>query len=60
MFLMPMQVGSGKRFCATKEYLKQHFTQAGLSFITSYSVKLVYNKLAEDKPVVHWDNFFLE
>ncbi|XP_056690588.1 uncharacterized protein [Spinacia oleracea] len=44
-----------KKICDTKEQIKQVFTATEFCNMPKYSVKLVYNKLIDAKPMVHWD-----
>ena len=44
-----------KKICDTKEQIKQVFTATEFCNMPKYSVKLVYNKLIDSKPMVHWD-----
>ncbi|XP_056685815.1 uncharacterized protein [Spinacia oleracea] len=44
-----------KKICEVKELLKQVYSESEFSNMPHYSVKQVYEKLADDKPKVHWD-----
>ncbi|XP_056685917.1 uncharacterized protein [Spinacia oleracea] len=44
-----------KQVCSTKDKLKLVFTEAEFGAMSKYSVKQVYNKLAGNRPKVHWD-----
>ncbi|XP_056688091.1 uncharacterized protein [Spinacia oleracea] len=44
-----------RKVCETKEILKQYYSQNEFSTIAQYSVKVVYEKLIEARPLVTWD-----
>ena len=46
-----------KKFCATKDKLKQFFSLEEMEAMNTYSVKLVYNKLIQQHSQVTWNNF---
>ncbi|XP_056691685.1 uncharacterized protein [Spinacia oleracea] len=44
-----------RKVCEIKEILKQYYSQNEFSTIAQYSVKVVYEKLIEARPLVTWD-----
>ena len=46
-----------KKICSTRDQLKQYYSQAELGAMVKYSVKTVYEKMAEARTVVQWDKF---